>query len=129
LPSDFPFILDLSSRFDRLLQLGPREFEYPLTGFAPGVRFVGPVATSRSGGAATLLPVGRSRRRAPIVLVTQGTLDNGDFSSLVQPTLEGLADFDGHVVVSTGGVFADAVGPPATPASPSFCPTTCSCPG
>lgn len=116
LPSDFPFILDLSSRFDRLLQLGPREFEYPLTDFAPGVRFVGPVDTSQSRGPARLpawwadLDDGR-----PIVHVTQGTVDNGDFSSVVQPTLEGLADFDGHVVVSTGGASVDAVGP--TPAN------------
>lgn len=112
LPSDFPFILDLSSRFDRLLQLGPREFEYPLTDLAPGLRFVGPLDTSSSGGPVRLPAwwddLGDGR---PVVHVTQGTLDNGDFSSLVQPTLQGLAGFDGHVVVSTGGASADAVGP------------------
>lgn len=124
LPSDFPFILDLSGRFDRLLQLGPREFEYPLTDLAPGVRFVGPVDTSRSGRAATLpdwwgdLDDGR-----PIVHVTQGTVDTGDFSSLVQPTLEGLAGFDGHVVASTGGAPVDAVGPlPANARVAEFLP-------
>ncbi|WBU39248.1 glycosyltransferase [Homoserinibacter sp. YIM 151385] len=104
LPADFPFILDLSGRFDRLLQLGPREFEYPLSDLAPGVRFVGALDTSRSREAPPLpawwpeLDDGRA-----IVHVTQGTVDNGDFSSLVRPTLDGLAGFDGHVVVSTGG--------------------------
>ncbi|MEP9394468.1 nucleotide disphospho-sugar-binding domain-containing protein [Gordonia sp. VNK1] len=112
LPSDFPFILDLAGLFDRLLQLGPREFEYPLTDFVPGLRFVGPVDTSRSNRPVSLplwwdeLDDGR-----PIVHVTQGTVANQDLSTLIRPTLDGLAEFDGHVVVSTGNVPVKSVGP------------------
>ncbi|MBO9643740.1 MAG: hypothetical protein J7603_11535 [Pseudacidovorax sp.] len=46
----------------------------------------------------------------PIVHVTQGTLDNREFSSLIQPALQGLADFGGHVVVSTGGAPIETLG-------------------
>ncbi|MET3517974.1 UDP:flavonoid glycosyltransferase YjiC (YdhE family) [Pseudacidovorax sp. 1753] len=124
LPAGFPFILDLSRLFDRLLQLGPREFEYPLTDFAPGLRFAGPLDTSGSSPARPLpdwwdaLDDGR-----PIVHVTQGTLDNRDFSSLIQPALQGLADFDGHVVVSTGGAPIEALGAlPANARTAEFLP-------
>lgn len=124
LPAGFPFILDLSRLFDRLLQLGPREFEYPLTDFAPGLRFAGPLDTSGSSSARPLpawwdaLHDGR-----PIVHVTQGTLDNRDLSSLIQPTLRGLAAFDGHVVVSTGGAPVAALGPlPANARAAEFLP-------
>ncbi|MHA7292440.1 glycosyltransferase [Arthrobacter sp. HLT1-21] len=39
----------------------------------------------------------------PLVHVTQGTVANRDFSDLVRPTIDGLADDDVLVVVSTGG--------------------------
>lgn len=124
LPRDFPFVLDLTGRFDRLLQLGPREFEYPLTDLAPGVRFVGPLDTSRSVVTRPLpdwwseLDDGR-----PVVHVTQGTLANTDLSSLVRPALEGLSELDGHVVVSTGGTPVEAAGPlPANARVAEFLP-------
>ncbi len=124
LPAGFPFILDLSRLFDRLLQLGPREFEYPLTDFAPGLRFVGPLDTSAAASTRPLPPWWDALDDGrPIVHVTQGTLDNRDFSSLVQPALHGLAGFDGHVVVSTGGAPVDALGPlPANARAAEFLP-------
>ncbi len=109
LPKDFPFILDLTPRFDRLLQLGPREFEYPLTDLLPGVRFVGrPPGTLADVDLPEWwdqLDDGR-----PIVHVTQGTLANSDLGTLIAPALAGLADLDAHVVVSTGGVDIAALG-------------------
>ncbi|MFD5749442.1 nucleotide disphospho-sugar-binding domain-containing protein [Streptomyces sp. NPDC127033] len=38
----------------------------------------------------------------PVVVVTQGTLANGDLSQLVEPTLTGLADLDVTVVAALG---------------------------
>ncbi len=122
LPRDFPFILDLTSRFDRLLQLGPREFEYPLTDLSPAVRFVG-----RPTHALPSVPVpdwwddlsdGR-----PIVHVTQGTLANADTSTLLRPALDALAGLDIHVVLSTGGTPIAELGPlPANAKAAEFLP-------
>lgn len=122
LPKDFPFILDLTPRFDRLLQLGPREFEYPLTDLLPGVRFVGRPAGTLSE---VPLPVwwddlDDGRR---IVHVTQGTLANADLGTLVAPALAGLADLDAHIVVSTGGTDPGSLGPlPANVKVATFLP-------
>lgn len=119
LPSDFPFILDLTRLFDRFLQLGPREFEYPRSDLAPGVRFVGPLPLPAAAGEFPPwwddLDDGR-----PIVHVTQGTLANADPTELLVPALQGLAGFDGHVVASTGGLPVDALG--ALPANARVAP-------
>lgn len=110
LPSDFPFILDLTPRFDRLLQLGPREFEYPLSDLVAGVRFVG-----RPAGTLADIPRpdwwGALDDGRPVIHVTQGTLANADPTALLIPALEALSDLDAHVVVSTGGADLAALGP------------------
>lgn len=54
--------------------------------------------------------VGSSGR--PIIHVTQGTLDNHDFTQLVVPTLEAMKSLDVHVVVSTGGAPIDTITSP-----------------
>lgn len=123
LPADFPFVLDLSRVFDRFLQLGPAEFEYPLSDLAPQVRFVGPVETSGSWD--TPLPVWWRELNdgRPIVHVTQGTLANASFDTLIRPAVDGLADLDAHVVVSTGGAPVDALGTmPANVRAAEFLP-------
>jgi UDP:flavonoid glycosyltransferase YjiC (YdhE family) len=122
LPPDFPFILDLTAQFDRFLQLGPREFEYPISDLSPGVRFVG-----RPAGATPSIPTppwwddladGR-----PIVHVTQGTLANADTSTLLRPAIEALGTLDMHVLVSTGGTSVAALGPlPANVKAAEFLP-------
>nr|WP_241728621.1 nucleotide disphospho-sugar-binding domain-containing protein [Nocardioides zeae] len=42
-------------------------------------------------------------KHRPVVHVTQGTVANTDFTELVRPTVEALADLDVDVVVTTGG--------------------------
>ncbi|PKZ64599.1 glycosyl transferase [Gordonia terrae] len=102
------FVLDLSRAFDRFVQLGPAEFEYPRPDLPAGTVFAGPVLDRRAqppDDARTMPPWWSELLDddRPIVHVTQGTLDNHDFSQLVEPTLTGLADMDVRVVVSTGG--------------------------
>ncbi|MEI4272217.1 glycosyltransferase [Klenkia sp. LSe6-5] len=108
------FVMDLSRLFDRFLQLGPAEFEYPRSDLSPNLRFVGPVLPGHGGASLpdwwSELDDGR-----PVVHVTQGTLDTDDFTKLVRPTLDALADDDVHVLVSTGRRPVEAVGP--TPAN------------
>ncbi len=115
----FPtFFMDWPRAADCLVQFTVPEFEYPRSDLPGTVHFVGPVSQSgtKSAGetAAELLPgwwedldAGR-----PVVHVTQGTVANRDFDDLIRPTIDGLADDDVLVVVSTGGrPVADLAGP------------------
>lgn len=88
---------------DAFLQPTVPGFEYDYGMLPENLRFVG------------LLPSGQARvplpdwwadldPGKPVVLVTQGTLANGDFGELVAPTLKALADrSDLTVVATTGG--------------------------
>jgi MGT family glycosyltransferase len=96
------FVMDISSAYDRLLQLNTAEFEYPRSDIAPNTAFVGPLP-ARPGD--TPLPewwgdLDGGRR---VVHVTQGTIDNHDLGRVIRPTVDGLAGEDVLVVVSTGG--------------------------
>ncbi|QTI69299.1 glycosyltransferase [Gordonia polyisoprenivorans] len=103
------FILDLSSAFDRFFQLGPAEFEYTRSDLAENTVFVGPVGgADRQVTQPQWWPELLADQR-PIVHVTQGTLDNHDFSQLIEPAIEGLGDADVQVVVTTGGADPDGI--------------------
>lgn len=115
----FPtFFMDWPRAADCLVQFTVPEFEYPRSDLPGTVHFVGPVSQSgtKSAGDATAdvvpgwweeLDAGR-----PVVHVTQGTVANRDFDDLIRPTIDGLADDDVLVVVSTGGrPVADLAGP------------------
>jgi MGT family glycosyltransferase len=88
---------------DAYLQLTVPRFELPRRRLAPSVHFVGPLPITPNQ--APIPPWAKdldgSRK---VVLVTQGTLTNDDFSELVIPTLQALANEpDILVVVTTGG--------------------------
>jgi MGT family glycosyltransferase len=88
---------------DAYLQLTVPRFELPRRALAPSVHFVGPLPITPNQ--APIPPWAQdldgSRK---VVLVTQGTLTNDDFSELVLPTLEALENEpDIIVVVTTGG--------------------------
>lgn len=87
---------------DAFLQQGVPDFEFDVRAPPHQLRFVG------------LLPLGRSAAPRPpwwdeldggkkVVLVTQGTLANGDLGQLVGATLAALADRDDLLVVATTG--------------------------
>ncbi|WP_155293761.1 glycosyltransferase [Rhodococcoides fascians] len=120
---DFP-ILDLSRAFDTFVQLSPREFEYPRRDLSNNVVFAGPIIARNT----TVSSNGGEGRPSwwpddtdyygerPIVHLTQGTLDNHDFTQLVVPALRALADLPVTVVVSTGGASVHTI-PTAVPAN------------
>jgi MGT family glycosyltransferase len=104
------FIMDASRRFDRFLQTGPASLEYPRRDLAPNTAFVGvlPQAT----GSAPLPDWWGDLDDAPAVVhVTQGTIDNHDFSRLVRPALDALAERDVLVVITAGGRDPGTLGP------------------
>ena len=103
------FAMDISGAYDRFLQLNAKEFDYPRSDLARNTSFVGPVLSPLPD---MQLPdwwaeLDGSR---PVVHVTQGTIDNHDLTRLIRPTIDGLADTDVLVVVSTGGRPASDVG-------------------
>lgn len=113
--SPFPtFFMDWPRAADRIAQFTVPEFEYPRSDLPGTVHFVGPVsqggkATAAGNGTpgtgAAPLPAWWDELDAgrPVVHVTQGTVANRDFDDLVRPAIEGLAQDDVLVVVSTGG--------------------------
>lgn len=104
------FAMDVSSAYDKFLQLNAREFEYPRSDLAANTSFVGPVLPPPAQAA---LPDwwGDLEGPRPVVHVTQGTIDNHDLTRLIRPTIDGLADSDVLLVVSTGGRPVADVGP------------------
>lgn len=106
------FIMDISGAYDRFLQLNPKEFEYPRSDLATNTSFVGPVLPVPA-----TMPMpgwwGDLDGTRPVIHVTQGTIDNHDLTRLIRPTIDGLAESDVIVVVSTGGRPIDDVGPVA----------------
>lgn len=88
---------------DAHIQLTVPDFEYPRPDMPTTVRFVGalPITPNQAPLPSWAGDLDGSRK---VVLVTQGTLSNHDFSQLVEPTLAALADRpDVLVVVTTGG--------------------------
>ncbi|WP_027584082.1 nucleotide disphospho-sugar-binding domain-containing protein [Bradyrhizobium sp. Ai1a-2] len=93
---------------DAYLQLSVPSFEFPRK-LPPTVHFVGrpPIIANQAPVPPWAADLDGKRK---VVLVTQGTVANGDFSLLVAPTLAALADEpDLLVVVTTGGRPVDAI--------------------
>ncbi|MFE7749784.1 hypothetical protein [Streptomyces sp. NPDC057428] len=86
---------------DHMLQLTVPEFEYPRSDAPEGFRCIGPLPPAPESDFQLPewwhdLPAGR-----PVVVVTQGTLENGDLSQLLIPTLRALADTEVTVIAAT----------------------------
>jgi MGT family glycosyltransferase len=97
---------------DAYLQLTVPRFELPRRRLAPSVHFVGPlpITPNQAPVPPWAQDLDGSRK---VVLVTQGTLTNDDFSELVLPTLQALADEpDIIMVVTTGGRPVETLGGP-----------------
>lgn len=120
--SPFPtFFMEWPRAADHIAQFTVPEFEYPRSDLPESVHFVGPVSQGgkgtsggegASGGPGTAaLPLWWDELDAgrPVVHVTQGTVANRDFDDLVRPTIDGLAQDDVLVVVSTGGRPVDSL--------------------
>jgi UDP:flavonoid glycosyltransferase YjiC (YdhE family) len=127
--SPFPtFFMEWPRAADHIAQFTVADFEYPRSDLPGTVHFVGPVsqggksttgATGRTGSAGATppeaeLPAWWAELDAgrPVVHVTQGTVANRDFDDLVRPTLDGLAQDNVLVVVTTGGRPVDSLSGP-----------------
>jgi UDP:flavonoid glycosyltransferase YjiC (YdhE family) len=88
---------------DRYLQLSVEGLEYPRSDAPAGLRFVGALPGEETGSSAPLPPWWPEVTAAErVVVVTQGTVANRDYSELIEPALEALADLDVLVVAALG---------------------------
>lgn len=100
--AEVPFALDAAPLLmDRYLELSIEELSYPRSDTPDSVRFVGPLPALEARGD---LPAwwGEVLDAEKVVVVSQGTLANQDFSELIEPTLQALADRPVLVVAVTG---------------------------
>jgi MGT family glycosyltransferase len=101
---ELPFFLDAAVTVpDRYLHLSIEDLEYPRSDAPASLRFVGAVPDERSTRPISLpewWPEVEAAER--VVVVTQGTIANLDFTELIEPTLEALADLDVLVVATLG---------------------------
>ena len=114
--------LDWPRHAEAIVQFTVPEFEYPRSDAPATLHFAGPI--SASGSQAPLPPwwheLDGSR---PVVHLTQGTIANRDYRQIIQPALEGLADDDVLLVVSTGGRPVESLPPlPANARAAEFLP-------
>ena len=98
-PLSVPMFDSVVELADAYLQLTVPSFEYPRA-FPASVQFVGrpPIILGQAPLPPWAPELDGSRK---LVLVTQGTLANEDFSELIRPSLNALASLDALVVVTT----------------------------
>jgi MGT family glycosyltransferase len=110
-----PFaILDWVGHADAVVQFTVPAFEYPRSDAPATLHFAGPISATGSKAPRPSWWADLDSGR-PVIHVTQGTIANKDFTQLVAPTLEALADDDVIVVVTTGGRPLDTL--PSLPAN------------
>lgn len=95
-------VMNYPSLADAVIQFSVPEFEYPRSDLTTPVHFVGPVSLADASNVDLPDWWDDLHDGRPVIHVTQGTVANGDFDSLVLPTFEALADRDVLVVASTG---------------------------
>jgi UDP:flavonoid glycosyltransferase YjiC (YdhE family) len=120
---ELPFFLDAAVTVpDRYLQLSIPDLEYPRSDAPASLRFVGAVPDERSTRPVALpewWPEVEAAER--VIVVTQGTIANLDFTELIEPTLEALADLD-VLVIATLGRDAQLTNVPANARVAEFIP-------
>lgn len=99
-PASFIFET-MAAHADKYLQLSVEELSYQRSDLPEHINFIGalPSPTSHAELPDWWQDVLDARQ---VVVVTQGTVANSDFSHLIQPTLEALADLPVLVVAATG---------------------------
>ncbi|MGN6722417.1 MAG: glycosyltransferase, partial [Marmoricola sp.] len=92
---------DWMRRAEAIAQFTIADFEYPRGNAPDNLHFVGPLPAPVRSELPEWWP--DLDCGLPVVHVTQGTIANTDFSQLIGPVLEAMADRDVLVVVATGG--------------------------
>ncbi|MEQ1975270.1 nucleotide disphospho-sugar-binding domain-containing protein [Xenorhabdus sp. SGI240] len=97
----------LMSGVDRFLQLATQSFEFSRDDLPETVEFIGSLPVKVEEDKTQISWPDESQ---PLILVTQGTLANIDFSQLILPALHALATLPVRVLAITGGRSIDVLG-------------------
>jgi UDP:flavonoid glycosyltransferase YjiC (YdhE family) len=96
-------LFDVSYRSpDVLFQSGVPGFAYPRRDPNPNVKFVGPMLPYKTAMMSTFSQPEKLGKYEPVILISQGTVDNKDPHKLIVPALEALKDSGALLVVATG---------------------------
>lgn len=104
------FAFDWYETTDAVVQFTVPSFEYPRPDAGVKIHFAGPA--NRVSLAAAERPDWWDdlKEDRPVVVATQGTYRNIDLKEIIHPTIQGLAEEDALVVVTTGGRPVENIG-------------------
>ncbi|MBB6146342.1 MGT family glycosyltransferase [Silvibacterium bohemicum] len=98
-----PLLESVALVADLILQPCVPSFEYPLREVHENLHFIGALLPEGAGALPPQLAEAKKAGRK-VVLVSQGTIANGDLGQLVSPTIQALGDRDDVLIlVTTGG--------------------------
>jgi MGT family glycosyltransferase len=97
------FVLNWPLLADKTFVLTTQAFEYSRSDRDHRLTFSGPIQSTSNSDFTPPTWWDDLDGDRPVVLVTQGTLDNDNLNRLIEPTIRGLADQDVLVVATTGG--------------------------
>lgn len=109
MPVDGSSVFGFTRRSDLYLQGSVPSFEYPHTDMPHQVRFIGAAIPPTPLGWTQPAWWRQLDAPAPVVLVTQGTINN-DYDQLIRPAIRALANVNVQVVVTTGSRSPEDVG-------------------
>lgn len=96
-------LFDVSYRSPNVLfQSGVPGFAYPRRESNPKVKFVGALLPYKATITRTFSQADKLEKYKPVILISQGTVDNKDPGKLIVPALEALKDTGALLVVATG---------------------------
>ena len=87
---------------DVLFQSGVPGFAYPRRGPNPKVKFVGALLPHKAAITRAFSQPEKLDQYKPVILISQGTVDNKDPGKLIVPALEALKDTGALLIVATG---------------------------
>jgi UDP:flavonoid glycosyltransferase YjiC (YdhE family) len=87
---------------DVFFQGNVASFEYPRRDPNPKVKFVGALLPYKNGSAVAFSQPAKLDKYKPVILISQGTVDNKDPRKLIVPALEALKDTGALLIVGTG---------------------------
>lgn len=87
---------------DVVFQSGVPGFAYPRRDPNPKIKFVGALLPYKANNASSFAQSEKLHQYKPVILISQGTVDNKEPSKLIVPALEALKDGSALLVVATG---------------------------
>jgi MGT family glycosyltransferase len=104
------FFMDCAGHLpDRFLALTAEAFEYPRSDMKKTIQFIGNLMPNAHGNTSMPGWWDSLDESKPVVLISQGTIANRDFSQLIEPAIAALANEQMTVIVAAGRPDLEAI--------------------